>query len=144
MSRQLGALHLLQEFLVLLPAGDGVGRGHHVAQAGLTAGSAWLGERTEDQEEDEETKHLHLRSGETLHVEIWTGLLVMICSGLVQCSPVLLAGWMVTTSHQISRREETGGGPTRTGVTLGQPGLSDWARGNITQQQGERTELHTT
>ena len=94
MSRQLGALHLLQELLVLLPAGDGVGRGHHVAQAGLTAGSAWLGERTEDQEEDEETKHHHLRSGETLHVEIWTGLLVMICSGLVQCSPVLLAGWL--------------------------------------------------
>ena len=37
-GRQLGALHLLQELLVLLPAGDRVGRGHHVGEGGLAAG----------------------------------------------------------------------------------------------------------
>ena len=39
-SGQLSALHLLQEFLVLLPAGDRVGRGHHVGEGRLAAGQA--------------------------------------------------------------------------------------------------------
>ena len=49
-GRQLGALHLLQELLVLLPAGDRVGRGHHVADGGLAGGEAGQdqGEHDED------------------------------------------------------------------------------------------------
>ena len=50
MGRQLGTLHLLQEFLVLLPAGDGVGRGHQVAEGGLAAGLAGHSEAGEEED----------------------------------------------------------------------------------------------
>ena len=71
MSRQLGTLHLLQEFLVLLPAGDGVGRGHEVAQGGLAAGLAGHGEAGEEEDHRQTSQtsmasHPQLRSGEDM------------------------------------------------------------------------------
>ena len=66
MSRQLGALHLLQELLVFLPAGDRVGRGHEVAEGGLAAGLAGHSEAGEEEHHRQasQVSHPHWRSGE--------------------------------------------------------------------------------